>query len=367
MHPLAPRPSVGLVLTALPPPPSLAGIAERVEARLRDVLEPEAARWGDFDPDLIDAIREIERLVLAGGKRLRPAFCHWGFVGAGGDPDAQVMVDAGAAFELMHAFALFHDDVMDDASSRRGAPTTHTLFAERHAAGGWAGESRRFGEGVAILVGDLAFVYADELMRGTSPAAWAIWNELRIELNIGQFLDILGSVRNDRRLEKAQKICRYKSGKYTIERPLHLGAVLAAPERADVLLPGLSRYGLPLGDAFQMRDDVMGVFGDESVTGKPVGGDLREGKPTPLMARAVAAANPAQLEVLDLVGRPGLTADDVARIQQVIVDTGALADLEATIASLTDEALAAIAEVDLTPQARDELVQLAHYVSWRHV
>ena len=195
------------MLTALPPPPSLAAIAERVDARLREVLAAEMRRWSEFDADLIDAVREIERLVLAGGKRLRPAFCHWGFVGAGGDPDAQIVVDAGAAFELMHAFALFHDDVMDDAPSRRGAPTTHTLFAERHAAGGWAGESRRFGEGVAILVGDLAFVYADELMRGTSPDAWAIWNELRIELNIGQFLDILGSVRNDRRLEKAEKIC----------------------------------------------------------------------------------------------------------------------------------------------------------------
>ena len=134
MHPLAPRPSVGLVLTALPPPPSLAGIAERVEARLRDVLEPEAARWGAFDPDLIDAIREIERLVLAGGKRLRPAFCHWGFVGAGGDPDARVMVDAGAAFELMHAFALFHDDVMDDASSRSRMRLYSTRAAPMQAA-----------------------------------------------------------------------------------------------------------------------------------------------------------------------------------------------------------------------------------------
>jgi geranylgeranyl diphosphate synthase type I len=238
-------------------------------------------------------------------------------------------------------------------------------FAEHHHDGDWAGEARRFGEGVAILVGDLAFVYADLLLSDAPREAWAIWNELRIELNIGQILDILGGVRNDRRLDKAQRICRYKSGKYTIERPLHLGAVLAAPERADELLPILSAYGLPLGDAFQMRDDVMGAFGDPSVTGKPVGGDLREGKPTPLLARAVDAASPAQRSVLDRVGRADLSDSEVADIQQVIVDTGALADLEATIASLTDAALTAISAAPITAEARDELVQLAHFVSWR--
>lgn len=331
------------------------------------LLHAERRRWAALDGDLDAVVHEVERLVLAGGKRLRPAFCHWGFVGAGGDPDAAVMVDAGAAFELMHAFALFHDDVMDDASSRRGTPTTHVVYADQHMQHEWAGEPRRFGEGVAILVGDLAFVYADQLMRGVPVEAWDIWNELRIELNIGQFLDILGSVRNERRREQAERICRYKSGKYTIERPLHLGAVLAAPQRAAELIPGLSAYGLPLGDAFQMRDDVMGVFGDESVTGKPVGGDLREGKPTPLMARAVAASSPAQREVLDRVGRRQLDDADVSRIQQVIIDTGALAGLEAHIVALTDQALAALRLVDITDGARDELVQLAQYVSWRQV
>ena len=162
-----------------------------------------------------------------------------------------------------------------------------------------------------------------------------MWNELRIELNVGQVLDIVGSVRNERRRHKAERICRYKSGKYTIERPLHLGAVMAAPERADELLPALSAYGLPLGDAFQMRDDVMGAFGDAAVTGKPVGGDLREGKPTPLLARAVEAATTAQAGGAVARRRHrDCPTHDVARVQQVIVDTGALADLEATIASL---------------------------------
>jgi len=348
-------------------PPSLAVTAAAVEVRLRAVLDAEIARWAAFDDDLRAPLEHIARLVLGGGKRLRPSFLHWGFVGAGGAADDARDVDAGAALELMHAFALFHDDVMDDAVSRRGTPTTHTVFAETHAAKGWAGESRRFGEGVAILVGDLAFVMADQLMIDAPRHAWAIWNELRTELNIGQLLDIVGSVRGDRRLDKAERICRYKSGKYTVERPLHLGAVLAAPQRADELLPALSAYGLPLGDAFQMRDDVMGAFGDEAVTGKPVGGDLREGKPTPLLARAVAAASPAQRTVLDRVGAPDLGDHDIAAIQQVIVDTGALDALEAQITSLTDTAVAAIAAAPITAVSRNELIALAHYVSWRNV
>ena len=222
-------------------PTSLRSIADRVEARLDEVLTAERDRWVTFDADLAQPIDEIRRLVLSGGKRLRPAFAHWGYVGAGGGTDDQIDIDAGAAFELMHAFALFHDDVMDDAITRRGQPTTHTLAAEQHAACGWVGESRRFGEGVAILVGDLAFVYADRLMENAPNEAMRIWNELRVELNIGQYLDILGSVQSIRDVDKAERICRYKSGKYTIERPLHVGAVLAAPEREDELLAPLER------------------------------------------------------------------------------------------------------------------------------
>ena len=354
-------------MTSAPVPASLAAIAARVEARLDEVLAPEEARWAEFDDDLAAPVREIRRLVLGGGKRLRPAFCHWGYAAAGGDPADPMVADAGAAFELMHAFALFHDDVMDDAASRRNQPTTHVVFADEHRREGWVGEARRFGEGMAILVGDLAFVYADQLMEGANREAWHIWNELRIELNVGQLLDIVGSVRNERRRHKAERICRYKSGKYTIERPLHLGAVLAAPERAGELLPALSAYGLPLGDAFQMRDDVMGAFGDPAVTGKPVGGDLREAKPTPLMARAVESATPPQAAVLALVGRRDLSDDDVAAVQSVIVDTGALADLEATIDRLTAEAVAAIERAPITDEARRELIELAAYVSRRQV
>ena len=157
--------------------------------------------------------------------RLRPAFCHWGFVGAGGEPDDPRSIDAGAAFEPCTR-SLFHDDVMDGSATRRGVRTTHLSFADRHRDADWIGEARRFGEGVAILVGDLAFVYADQLLHGAPVQAWEIWSEFRIELNVGQYLDILGTARGAQQGDRA-RIARYKSGKYTVERPLHLGAVLA--------------------------------------------------------------------------------------------------------------------------------------------
>ena len=344
-------------------PESLLSVAARTDARLAAILQAETARWVAFDTDLAAPFCELRRLVLAGGKRLRPAFTYWGFVGAGGSPDADSVVDAGAAFELMHAFALFHDDIMDGSTARRGQPTTHEVHRHLHEEHRWAGDARRFGDGVAILVGDLAFVYADVLLAGAPRAAWEMWNELRIELNVGQYLDMLGSARSERRREKAERICRYKSGKYTIERPLHLGALLAGG--STDLLATYSAYGLPLGDAFQMRDDVLGAFGETSVTGKPVGDDLREGKPTPLMAIAVARANSAQQSVLAQVGAVRLDDAQVANVQQVIVDTGALAELEATITRLTDEAITAINAAPVSSQVRSALVELAAYVVQR--
>ena len=345
-------------------PASLLGIAERVERRLDALVTAESARWSALEPELAAPFESLRQLVLSGGKRLRPAFCYWGWVGAGGDPADQRIIDAGAAFELLHAFALFHDDVMDGSATRRGSRTTHLSFADRHDDNTWRGEARRFGEGVAILVGDLAFVYADDLLRGAPPAAWALWNELRIELNVGQYLDIVGTARGERDRGAAERIARYKSGKYTVERPLHLGAALTAPGRVE-LLDQLSAYGLPLGDAFQLRDDMLGAFGDEGRTGKPVGDDLREGKPTPLLAVATARANPSQRALLERVGRADLSDDEVADLQRVLIDTGAHAELEATIETLAARAVDALDTADITDEARKELTQLAHYVAWR--
>jgi geranylgeranyl diphosphate synthase type I len=202
-------------------------------------------------------------------------------------------------------------------------------------------------------------------MHGAPDEAWSIWNELRVELNVGQYLDILGTARAERERRAAERIARYKSGKYTIERPLHVGATLAAPHRAGELLDPLSAYGLPLGDAFQLRDDVLGAFGDEDLTGKPVGDDLREGKPTPLLAIATAKATPAQQAVLARVGAADLDDAGVAAIQEVLVATGALGELEAVIEGLAGEAVAAIEVAPIAADARAALVELAHYVAWR--
>jgi geranylgeranyl diphosphate synthase type I len=349
------------------PPPSLADIATRVDERIDRLFDAELHRWRALDENLVEPLRSLRRLVAAGGKRLRPAFCFWGFVGAGGAPEDHRVIDAGAAFELLHAFALVHDDIMDGSDTRRGEFTAHVEFGERHTDGAWRGEARRFGEGVAILIGDLSHVYADMLLDGAHADVAPIWHELRLELNVGQYLDLLGTARADRDPAVARRIARYKSGKYTIERPLHVGAALAG--RLDALAATLSRYGDPLGEAFQLRDDVLGAFGDEKLTGKPVGQDLREGKPTPLLAAAAArATSEAEAKILDLVGTDDLSVDEVAAIQQVIVDTGALDEIEQRIDVLTTRAIVAITAVDATPitaPATEALVDLAHYVAAR--
>ncbi|HEY8545137.1 MAG TPA: polyprenyl synthetase family protein [Acidimicrobiales bacterium] len=338
-------------------------MAARVDERIGRLFDAELARWRALDADLVEPLRTLRRLVDSGGKRLRPAFCYWGFVGAGGDPSDPRVIDVGAAFELLHAFALVHDDVMDGSDTRRGEATAHVEFGELHRSGTWRGEARRFGEGVAILIGDLSHVYADVLLDGAHADVAPIWHELRLELNVGQYLDILGTARGDRDPVVARRIARYKSGKYTIERPLHVGAALAG--RLDELQAPLSAYGDPLGEAFQLRDDVLGAFGDEELTGKPVGQDLREGKPTPLLAAAASRADGGQSRVLDRVGAADLSDGEVAAAQQVILDTGAVDEVEARIAELTERAIAAIEVAPVTDEAREALVELATFVAAR--
>ncbi|MDZ7676874.1 MAG: polyprenyl synthetase family protein [Acidimicrobiales bacterium] len=344
-------------------PPSLARVAELVEGRLRVLLDHEQQRWGSMTEDLDAPLEALRSLVMSGGKRLRPAFCYWGFVGAGGSADDRTVIDAGAAFEFLQAFALVHDDVMDGSSTRRGARTAHLAFADRHADEVWRGEQRRFGEGVAILIGDLAHVYADLLLRSAPAPVLDVWDELRIELNVGQYLDILGTARGDTDPAGARRIARYKSGKYTIERPLHVGAALAG--RYDELAEVLTAYGDPLGEAFQLRDDILGAFGESSLTGKPVGDDLREGKPTPLLAVASQRANRAQQRALDGIGDPTLTDEAIADIQEVLVGTGAIDVIESDIERLTDSALAAIGDAQIADGAQEALVDLARFVAWR--
>jgi geranylgeranyl diphosphate synthase type I len=192
-----------------------------------------------------------------------------------------------------------------------------------------------------------------------------VWAELRLELNIGQYLDILGTARRERREAVAERIARYKSGRYTVERPLHVGVLLAEPSAPTDLLAGLSSYGVPLGDAFQFRDDLLGAFGDPGLTGKPVGDDLREGKPTVLLALAAARADPVQREILAAVGDPELSPADVSAIQEVLVATGAVAELEARIDLLVAHALDSLAAAPIAAQARPALTELIRVVAYR--
>ena len=344
-------------------PSALVPFATRVEQRIDDLLAVELARWRAVDASLADPIEALRGFVATGGKRLRPAFCYCAFVGAHGDGDDPRVVDAAAALELVHTFALAHDDVMDGSEMRRGAESIHTRFAQRHVRAGWRGESRRFGEGMAILVGDFAFTYADVLMRGMPEPAYRVYNELRVELCVGQSLDLTGTATASTDTGLANRIAVYKSGKYTVERPLHLGAAIA--DGLARLGPALSDVGLPLGHAFQLRDDVLGAFGDAEVTGKPVGDDLREGKPTPLVALAFARAGAPDREMLGRLGDPDLSAADVRALQDLFVRTGALDQIEADIARLVAEARDALAVAPITDTARGWLDELAAYVAWR--
>ena len=345
-------------------PAGLSEIGARVEERIDALLASEQARWRAIAPELDAPMSALRSLVADGGKRLRPAFCYWAFVGAGGDADDPVIADVAAGIELLHAFALVHDDVMDGSGLRRGQPTVHEAFASAHREGNDRGDARRFGEGAAILVGDFAFVYADVLLRSVPPAVRPLYDELRIELCVGQYLDLVGSVTVDRSRTRAELIERYKSGKYTVERPLHVGAAVAG--RLGDLREPLSRFGVPLGEAFQLRDDLLGVFGDPVVTGKPVGDDLREGKLTPLLAAATASARtPAETRALSMVGDAELDRRGVSDIQDALVSTGAVDEIERTIAARLGVAVAALEAMPVTPEARTALRELAAFVAWR--
>ena len=276
-------------MTDLAAPPSLIEIGQRAAIRIDRLLAAEIRRWAAVNADLVEPIDSLRALVATGGKRLRPAFCAWGFAAGGGHIDDPLVIDAGAALELLHTFAIIHDDIMDGSAVRRAEPTIHVDYARRHHERHWRGESRRFGDGAAILIGDVAFVYADQLMRNAPQAATDVFVDLRLEVNVGQYLDLLGTATGEASLEMARTICVYKAGKYTVERPLHLGAALAG--RLGDLAEPLSAYGLPLGEAFQLRDDILGAFGGDDLLGKRVGDDFREGKPTALYATRAATGD----------------------------------------------------------------------------
>jgi geranylgeranyl diphosphate synthase type I len=346
--------------------------------------------------DLLPGAESISGL-LAGGKRLRPAFCYWGWRGAGG-PDCPEIINAAAALELLHAGALIHDDLMDASDTRRGQPSLHRQFEARHARSHWHGSPAAFGMGAAILMGDLLLCWTDEMFHASGLPGEAlrhgrpVLDRMRTEVFAGQYLDLLGQVTGDETLESALRVVEFKTTKYTIERPLHLGAALAggcggqAPDRGTTGrydLPGASAppgasatpglaggnaglaaaytaYGLPLGLAFQLRDDILGVFGDPAQTGKPAGDDVREGKRTVLLAIARDRATAAQADVIDrYLGDPMLAEAGTAEVRDAITATGAVAECERMIGRHVSAAVAALAGAPIADEAREALAELA--------
>lgn len=347
--------------------PGATDLPARVQGVLDQVLEHQRGLLAEVDPScssLLDAVVDL----LSGGKRLRAAFCYWGWRAAGADDDERA-VRAGAALELFQAAALLHDDLIDGSDTRRGLPAAHRRLAAEHRASGWDGDADRFGEAGAVLAGDLCLAWSAELLadasadlpRARREAGRAVYDRMATQLVGGQFLDVVVQAQpaDDpaAQLERARRVIRFKTVQYTVEHPLHLGARLAGAD--DHLLAGLSRYAAAVGEAFQLRDDVLGVFGDPDVTGKPSGDDVREGKRTVLLALARAAASPDQHAVLDAhVGDPALDPRGVERVREVLVATGALAEVERRIGALADDALRALDDLTLPPPAGPALARL---------
>jgi geranylgeranyl diphosphate synthase, type I len=346
-----------------------AAVSDRLRQRVGRVLDQhlqsQRAVLGADVPDLMPLVDAAADL-LAGGKRLRPAFCYWGWRGAG-CADEEAILNAAASLEFFHAAALIHDDLIDDSDTRRGMPSAHRRFADIHDKCGWQGDPRRFGTAAAVLLGDLCLGWSDELLNtsGLSDDALRrgrpVFERMRTELIAGQYLDVLeqvsGALEPGGQAARARRVIRYKSARYSVEHPLLLGGSLAGG--AAQLLASYSAYGLALGEAFQLRDDVLGVFGDPHRTGKPAGDDLREGKRTLLVAYTLERASPAQAEAVDaLLGNPSLDRAGVDALCEIIVKTRALQRVELLVDDLAASAAAALADSPVIAEARDALAEL---------
>jgi geranylgeranyl diphosphate synthase type I len=363
-----------------PPPAGRAGAERRphdteliaaIEAALTTYLDDRTAEAAAIDPAFGEATEVLAAFVLSGGKRIRPTFAWWGWRGAGGEldaPDAIAVLRAISALELIQACALVHDDLIDASATRRGRPTVHVEFARKHAAAGWRGQPPRFGAAAAILLGDLALSWADDMMHaaGLSPEserrAAVAWRAMRTEVLGGQYLDVLHQSTGDTSARAALQIDRYKTAAYTVERPLHFGAAIA--DAPPGLVAAYRRFGADIGVAFQLRDDLLGVFGDPAVTGKPAGDDLREGKRTLLVALAVERAErlgrqAARDAIINAVGDPKLDADGVDRVRGLLTEIGAAQAVEQRIAALTGSALDALSAADVAEPAATQLAELA--------
>jgi geranylgeranyl diphosphate synthase type I len=334
-----------------------------IQAVLEEFLDEMAGRLAPLGPDAARLLEEA-RTSVSGGKRFRAAFCYWGFrAHSPAVADERALLRACAALELLHASALIHDDYMDASDTRRGRPATHRSFEAEHRRDGWRGDPEQYGAAASILLGDLLLSWSEELLRRCGlplervAAAMGVFDLCRSEVIAGQFLDVSVQARGAADVDTAMTVLRYKSAKYSIERPLHIGAALAGA--GDAQLAALSAYGLPLGEAFQLRDDLLGVFGDAEATGKPAGDDLVEGKRTVLVALALDAAPPAQAALLDR--SLGTALDDrlLTELRDIIDASGAHAQVESVIDQLVERAHAALARAGVDEVARAVLGELA--------
>lgn len=345
-----------------------------VDAVIAEVLTDVRSQWRAALAGAVDDIlgdddlpTRLDGVLRSGGKRLRPLMCHWGYECSGEDSPAgrDAAVRVGAALELLHAFALIHDDVMDESDTRRGRPSAHQAATLSHRRAGAQGSSERYGESMAILLGDLAHTAADALVAGLGPRIRRRWFELQIELIAGQREDLSGAATDAGGLARAQRIARIKSGAYTVTRPLQLGAIAggAGPAVLDVL----ERFGHELGGVFAARDDILGVWGDPAETGKPSGDDLRQRKPTTLWVDASARLDRRGRALLDRVGTPRERPGDVAALQDAMVSAGVLERSERTIADGVDRAITVLMQSQhlLAPAGVTGLVAMTRSIAWR--
>ncbi|BCJ59211.1 polyprenyl synthetase family protein [Micromonospora endophytica] len=336
-----------------------------IDRILAEFLTPEVDSLREIDAAMGDFAATARDCVLAGGKRVRSTFAYWGWRGVvGADQPVDPVLPALATLELLHTFALVHDDVMDASALRRGRPTAHVAVASRHAAAGRNGNSDRFGEAVAVLIGDLCMVWADQLLARTAlPAPQLMqvrrgYDRMRVETIAGQYLDVLGETDpSNWSVDRALRVARYKTASYTVQRPLLFGASLCGADDATVIT-AYTRYGRSVGEAFQLRDDLLGVYGDPLTTGKPAGDDLRTGKPTALLMLARQLASPAQRRALAGTG-PHVTESAVAQLAEVVRDTGAVDRIERMIDERIEDALATLDALTIDETARTALVGLA--------
>ncbi len=352
--------------------PSATELADAVTEQLRRYLGDRrrgCAYIGD-EYDVLTAA--LEEFVLRGGKRLRPAFAYWGWRAVAGRDAGPEALRLFGALEMLHACALVHDDVIDASATRRGWPTVHRAFAERHRRAAWHGSSEQFGISAAILLGDLALVWADDIVATSGLALPAqlrvqrVWADIRTEVLGGQYLDIVAEASGAESVASAMNVNTFKTASYTVSRPLQFGAAAAA-DRPDVHQV-FHQFGTDLGVAFQLRDDVLGVFGDPVVTGKPSGDDLRSGKRTVLLAEAVELADktdPVAAKLLRTSIGSDLSDAQVADVCQVIEAVGALSAVEAHIVMLTARSLDLLEHAPIDAQAKAGLADLARLAANR--